>query len=120
MAFADPQSVTISAVANSLARVGTGPTSGVFALPDGTLKLSVSHAVNKRARRTIRIDHQKVVPDPLFPATNVPRSASFYLVVDTPVTGYTIVEQKAVIDGFLAYLSASSGAKITQFLGGES
>lgn len=120
MAFADPQTVTISAVPNTLARVGTGPTSGVFALPDGTLKLSVSHAVNKRARRTIRIDHQKVVPDPLFPATNVPRSASFYLVVDTPVTGYTIVEQKAVIDGFLAYLSASSGAKITQFLGGES
>lgn len=120
MAFSDPQTVTISSIPNALARVGTGPTSGVFALPDGELKLSISHAVNKRARRSIRIDYQKIAPDPLMPATNVPRSASFYLVVDTPVVGFTIAEQKAVIDGFLAYLSASSGAKITQFLGGES
>jgi len=120
MAFADPQTVTIDAVANSLARVGTGPSSGVFSIPDGSLKLSISHAVNKRARRTIRIDHQKIVPDPLFPDTNVPRSASFYLVVDTPVIGYTIAEQTEIIFGFLAYLAESSGAKVTQFLGGES
>lgn len=41
------------------------------------------------------------------------------ITVDVPVTGYTIVEQKQVVDGLIAYLSASSGAKITQLLGGE-
>lgn len=119
MAFADPQTVTINSVAQTLARTGTGPTSGIFAKDDGTVKLSVAHAVNKRARRTIRLDHEKVVPDPLFPASNVPRSMSVYLVVDGPLTGYSIAELKQNIDGFLTYLSASSGAKITQLLGGE-
>jgi hypothetical protein len=33
--------------------------------------------------------------------------------------GYTIVELKQIVDGFLAMLTASSGAKITQLLGGE-
>jgi hypothetical protein len=33
--------------------------------------------------------------------------------------GYTVAEQKAVIDGFLANLQATSGANITKLLGGE-
>jgi hypothetical protein len=41
------------------------------------------------------------------------------LVVDAPVAGFTNTELKQYIDGFIAALSASSGAKITQLLGGE-
>jgi hypothetical protein len=44
---------------------------------------------------------------------------SFYVVADTPVTGYTVAEQKQVVDALVAYLTASSGAKVTQLLGGE-
>jgi hypothetical protein len=33
--------------------------------------------------------------------------------------GYSVAEQKYVVDGFLAQLQASSGALITKFLGGE-
>jgi hypothetical protein len=44
---------------------------------------------------------------------------STYLVVDVPVTGFTIAETKQIIDGLTAYLTASSGARVTQLLGGE-
>jgi hypothetical protein len=44
---------------------------------------------------------------------------SVYVVVDVPPQGYTITEQKYVVDALVAYLTASSGAKVTQLLGGE-
>jgi len=44
---------------------------------------------------------------------------SAYLVVDVPVTGYTVAEAKQIVDGLTAYLTASSRAKVTQLLGGE-
>jgi hypothetical protein len=120
MAFSDPQSVTINAVANSLPRTSSGANSGVFTKDDGTVKLSVSHAYGKRNRRTIRIDHQKIVPDPLVASTNVRASMSVYIVVDTPVAGsYTLTEAKQIVDALTGYLTASSGARVTQLLGGE-
>jgi hypothetical protein len=45
---------------------------------------------------------------------------STYLVVDLPAAGgYTVAEAKLIVDGLTAYLTASSGAKVTQLLGGE-
>lgn len=118
MAFADPQSVTISSVARTLARTAQDPV-GVFMRDDGNTKLSISHSVSKKTRRLIRLDDTKIAPDPLISAQNIKYTMGCYLVVETPPTGYTVAEQKAIIDGFLAYLTASSGAKITQLLGGE-
>jgi hypothetical protein len=46
-------------------------------------------------------------------------SATVYMVVDTPVTGYTVAQQKELVDAFAAYLAASSGANVTKLLGGE-
>lgn len=120
MAFADPQVVTVDGNNVTLPRVSVGPRSGAFSLPTEELKLSVSHTLNKRARRQIRLDSQKIVPDPMFPATNVPRSMSVYLVVDAPLTGFTITEQHNLLAALAGYLQASSGAKAIQFLGGES
>lgn len=122
MAFADPQSITINSVATSLPRTGSTINSGTFQKDDGTVKMTVSHALNKRARRTIRVDHTKVVPDPLFPSQNKPVSMSVYIVVDTPPVGggYSNADIKYVVDALTGYLSASSGAKVTQLLGGES
>jgi len=124
MAFADPQSVTINAVAISLPRTGFGtasnPNAGVFTSADGNTVLSVSDSYGaKRTRRTIRIDSSKIAADPLISAQNIKYSMSAYVVVDIPVTGFTVAEQKLVTDGFFAYLTASSGAKMTQLLGGE-
>lgn len=119
MAFSDPQSVTINAVANTLPRTSSGTNNGVFTKDDGNVKLTVSNAYGKRTRRTIRLDHRKIAPDPLISAQNIEFSMSAYLVVDVPVTGYTIAEQKQIVDALTAYLTASSGARVTQLLGGE-
>lgn len=119
MAFADPQSVTVNAVAQSLARTGSSNNSGVFQKDDATYKLSISHSYGNRTRRVIRLDNQKYAADPLISAQNVLRNMGVYLVVDVPVQGYTNTEAKQIVDGFLAYLTASSGAKVTQLLGGE-
>lgn len=44
---------------------------------------------------------------------------STYIVVDTPTDGYTLAEAKQIVDALVAYLTASSGARVTQLLGGE-
>jgi hypothetical protein len=119
MAFADPQSVTINAVAQTLPRIGSGLNTGSFQKDDATVKLSVASAYNKRVRRTVRLDHKKISADPLQPSTNTLFSMSVYLVADVPVAGYTVVEQKQIVDALTAYLTASSGARVTQLLGGE-
>jgi hypothetical protein len=119
MTFTDPQSVTINAVPISLPRVSSGANSGTYSSNDGNVKETISHQYGARNRRLFRIDHSKVAPDPLISSQNIKYGMSFYVVVDAPVTGYTVVEQKQVIDGFITQLQASSGALITKFLGGE-
>jgi hypothetical protein len=119
MAFADPQSVTINSVAQTLPRISSGVNAGAFQKDDTTVKLSVSHQYGSRSRRVIRLDHSKIAADPLVASTNVRLSMATYLVVETPATGYTIAEAKQVVDALVAYLTASTGAKVTQLLGGE-
>lgn len=120
MAFADPQSVTINAVAQSLARTSSGPgATGAFQKDDGLVRLSVAHSYGSRTRRTIRLDHSKVAADPFDSSLNAQYSMSVYLVVDHPRVGYTNAEQKQVVDAITAYLTASTGARVTQLLGGE-
>ncbi len=119
MAFADPQSVTISGTAISLPRVSSGTNSGGFKASDGLTALTVSHQNGNRNRRTIRLQTTKVGADPLLSGANNYYSMTTYLVVDTPKVGYTVAEAKAVVDALVAYLTASTGAKVTQLLGDE-
>lgn len=119
MAFADPQTVTINAVAKTLPRTSYSPVS-TFTIDDGTVKLSIANTYGKsRTRRNLRLDFSKIAADPLISAQNIKYSMSAYLVVDVPITGFTIAEQKQIVDALTLYLSASSGAKTTQLLGGE-
>nr|QDH87537.1 MAG: hypothetical protein H4Rhizo451596_000002 [Leviviridae sp.] len=119
MSFADPQSVTINSVANSLARTGSGVNTGSFSKDDGLVKLDVSHQYGKRTRRLIKLTHAKIAADPLISAQSVKYSMSVSLVIDQPITGYTVAEAKQIVDGLTAYLTASTGARVTQLLGGE-
>jgi len=120
MAFADPQSITINAVALSLARVTQDPL-GTFVTSDALVKESVGQQVsaNGRYRRLIRLDHSKIASNPFDSTLNAKYNMAVYVVVDVPGVGYTVTEQKQVTDGFMAYLTASSGAKMLQLLGGE-
>lgn len=120
MAFSDPQTVTINAVAQTLPRISSGQNSGVFQKDDATVKLTVSHSYGKgRARRMLRLDHSKTAADPLMAGVNVRATGAVYLVTDFPSVGYTIAEAKQIVDALTAYLTASTGARATQLLGGE-
>lgn len=120
MAFADPQSVTINAVAQTLPRVETQGSRSVYRKDDGTVSLTISHQkVAGRSRRMVRLDHSKIAAD-VFTSDNLKYTTSVWLVADVPDTGYSVVEQKQIVDALTAYLTASSGARATQLLGGES
>lgn len=119
MSFADPQSVTIASVAQSMPRVSSGPNAGLFQTNDGLVSLSVSHTYGRRNRHTIRLNHAKVAADPFAPSVNQKFSMSMICSIDVPPTGYTVAQAKDVVDALVAYLAASTGAKVTQLLGGE-
>jgi hypothetical protein len=120
MAFADPQSITISGTAKSLPRVSTGDGKSDYQSDDGLIHLNASNAYGRRTRRVLRVDHSKITADPFIPAQNTKVSMSNYIVFDVPVVGYTNAEILAVYAGFKAAFTASSDLLITKLLGGES
>jgi hypothetical protein len=117
----DPQTITVSAVAQVMARTSLSDNAGTFTKDDGTYQLKLSHQYGKRTRRSLRVDVQKIAANPFDSSLNERVSASFYLVADVPPNGqgYTIAEQKAILDGLMVYLTASSGAVMLKLLGGE-
>jgi hypothetical protein len=119
MAFSDPQSVTVTGSASSLARTGSAIGSGSFSSNDGTVSLAVSSAYGKRVRRTARINLSKIAADPLVSANNIKYSASAFIVVDAPITGFTVAELTTLIHGLSTWLTASSDANAIKLLGGE-
>lgn len=120
MALADPQSVTISGTTSSLARTGSSVNSGTFGSGDGRIVETVSHQNSgKKTRHLIRLDHSKVAADPFQSSLNAVYSMATYMVIEVPAVGYTVAEAKAVVDGFIAQLSASTGAMVTKVLGNE-
>lgn len=118
--LADPQTVTINAVANSLPAVARGIDTSTYTKDDGNVKLGVSHQHGKRSRSTVRLDFRKIAADPLISAQSIEYGMSAYLVIDTPRTGFTLLEKKQIVDGLTAWLTASSGANTSKVLGGES
>lgn len=125
MSFADPQTITIApAAALSLPRTQTADAEGnpsVYTSADGLTVLTVSHenAKKGRVRRLVKITVSKLAPDPYRPTDNRRVSMSAHVVFDTE-DGYTAAEQKAVWDGFITQLQATSGLLITKVLAGES
>jgi hypothetical protein len=114
--LADPQSVTINAVAVSLPKVQAGPTSDTFASADGiTSMVTKQNVTATRFRREVRLSQKKIAADPIS-AVNKEIGVSVYLVVDEPRAGYTDTEIKYLIEALKAWLTAGNQDKI---LGGE-
>lgn len=120
MALSDPKTVTINAVDHVLARVDvTGPRS-IYMESDDEAKLTISHSRGKRKGALIRFDLQKTAVDPLISDRNIIHSMSVSLIVNRPLTGFTVTEQTQAVNGVVAFLQASSSADLVKILGGES
>jgi hypothetical protein len=118
--LADPQSVTpTGGSAVSLPATGRAIDQSVYTSADGNTKLTIGHTYGNRKRFQVRLDFSKIAADPLISAQNIKYSMSAYLVMDVPITGFTVAEAMAQAGGLLAYLSASTNAKVTSVLGGE-
>jgi len=114
--FSDPQSVTVNAVPISLPRISSAGTSSSYRSSDTTEMLTISSTESKRNRRTVRLDFNKIAADPIT-AVNAKFSASAYLVIDTPTSGFTNTEVGYQVAALVAYLTTTNVNKV---LNGES
>jgi hypothetical protein len=116
MAFADPQSITVNAVAQSMPRVKTADARSEYLKADGSLKLTISHQdLKNRFRRMARVDQRVVAADPLS-SENEYKNLGVYLVVDQPEYGFTAAEINYVVQALCVWLTT---ANVTKMLGNE-
>lgn len=118
--LADPQTVTISATPHVLNRTGSGDNIGTFTKDNADVKLTIKHSYAKRNSSVLRLDFRKVAADPMIAAQNLLYAMSISVIVNRPPVGFTPAEVKAIWDGLLVNLAASSGANTTKFFAGES
>lgn len=114
--FADPQSITVNAVAQSLPATERNGQSSVYKKDDDTYRLTIGHQYGKRNRFTVRVDAQKTAPDPLVASNNQVYTLSAYLVVDKPPVGYTNAEARDIAVALSAW---ATSANLLKVLGGE-
>jgi len=117
--LADPSVVTVNAIAKSLNRTGSGTDTSAYSTADRSFRMTVAHSYGRRQRRLIKLIHDTLVANPLVSGQNVNQTCSVHLVIDSP-PGYDTTLLKQDVDGFLAYLTASSGANIAKIIAGES
>jgi hypothetical protein len=122
VAFADPITVTISAVPYTLPRVYSQGSETKYTTGDGLISLSANHTLVKqgRERHLVRIDHSKLTANPFDSTENMKVNMAVYTVFDLPPAGYTDAEALAIWVGFNTLQTASTNALITKLLGGES
>jgi hypothetical protein len=114
--LADPQSVTINAVATSLPCTQSGAAQRTFTSADGNTAMVTKQNVTKtRFRREIRLTQRKVAADPIS-AVNKEIGVSVYLVIDEPRAGFSDAEIGYLIDALKAWLTSANYNKV---LGGE-
>jgi hypothetical protein len=114
--LADPQSVTVNAVAISLPRTVASATSNTYTSADGNTSMTTRQtSTSSRFRREIRISQQKVAADPIS-ALNKQIGTSVYLVIDEPKFGFSDAELGYLIDALKAWSSSTNYNKV---LGGE-
>jgi hypothetical protein len=115
--FADPQSVTVNSVAQSMPRVENDGRKSIYQKSDGTYTLTISHTPSKdRVRSMARVDQRAIVPDPLT-SVNDFETLSFYVVLDRPLAGFSMTQVEQLIAGVKTWLDNTA---IDRLFGQES
>jgi len=116
--FADPQSVTVNSVAQSMPRQGTTAPDriGTFSTADGTFTFDVrQNKTSNRRRREVRLTQKKIAADPIT-ALNKEISTSVMIVVDEPQWGFSDTELGYLTAAIIAWFTNANRDKL---LGGE-
>lgn len=112
--FADPQSLTVNAVAKSLPRVSTQGRTSKYENPTEGLTLDVNHRITKtQTSRLVKVTKTKIAADPLDPTVNQSYSMSAHVVINTPVSGFTDAEQLQIVKALKDFLTDANIGKIT-------
>lgn len=110
--FADPQTVTVNAVAQVMPRVTTNGYKSVYQKNDQTFTLTLSHTPSKdRIRSMARVDQRAIVADPLT-AENDYETLSFYVVIDRPAVGFSSTQVDQLIAGVKTWLDTTASGKL--------
>ena len=119
MAYNDPQSITVNAIARSLLRFFTGTKVGTFTSADGVTQMTIDPTSTK-SRRTNKINVRENVTI-VDPVTGLSRqdSHSITIIHNRPIVGVsdTVAEQLAV--GAFTWWTASTNANGKKLLAGE-
>lgn len=118
--FTDPQSVTLSSVAQSLPRTDTDGQSASYTKDDGTLILKVSHqnTKNGRLRHAVKLDQNKISADPFVAGNSRLAGAAITLVIDEPDAGqFTNPDLLALAKAAVGWMT---DANLTKVIAGES
>lgn len=115
--LADPQSVTVNAVAIPLPRTNQGPSQNVYTSADQkTVMTTKQNITTARFRREVRLAQTKIAADPIS-AINKESGVSVYFVVDEPRSGvFSDAEIGYLIDALKTWLTSTNYNKV---LGGE-
>lgn len=117
MALTDPQKIKVTESEATCPRVSSGAYTSTYQSSDGTVKLTLSTQNGGRKRHVCRVDLSKITTDPFDESQKEEVSMSSYIVIDRPLSGFTVAEAKKVVEGLTAYLTATITEKL---LGGES
>jgi len=114
--LADPQSVTINAVATPMPKTQAGQLQNIFTSADGNTWMTTKQNTSaSRFRREVRLSQKKIAADPIS-AINTEKGVSVYLVIDEPRAGFSDTEIGYLIEALKTWLSSANYNKV---LGGE-
>jgi len=111
--FADPQSITVNSVAQSLPRVLIDGSRAVYKKSDESFTLSISHQVtkDKRIRSTARFEQRGIVTNPL-DSSNDYDTQSISVQLDRPNYGFSMAQVEQLVAAFTAWLTVGNVDKI--------
>lgn len=117
--YADPQSVTVNAVAVSLPRTGSSLSEGTFKSADSTVNMVITHRSTSKGRLQHRVQLRKdvVVPSIYNPAQSAPQSYSVAIVIDNPSVGVATIDIAYIARALVAW---ASNANLDKLLSSES
>lgn len=116
MSLADPQSITVNAVAKSMPRILQSGTSATYRMVDQTFELNVKHTELKRDKKSrikslVSFTQRAIVPDPLT-AVNDYETVTWSLQLDRPVAGFTQTQVDQMLTGFKTWADSTLVGKL--------